>query len=179
QDDDPRVTQDDPGDRQPLLLAAGQPVTALSDDRVVTVGQGADEVVQMRRRSGMDKVRIAGVRARIAQVGGDRSVEQEGVLEHHAQLAGQRGAGDLAQVGAVEQDPAVLRVVKAGDQAGDRGLARAGRTNEGSELARLDGDRQVRHGGPGSTRIGEGDLVEPYFPGDGPELAGAGTITDL
>src|SRR5262249_4245171 len=52
----------------------------------------------------------------------DRGVEQEGVLEHHAQLGGPGGEGHLAQVGAVDEDPPVLLVVEAGDQCGDGGL---------------------------------------------------------
>jgi hypothetical protein len=67
-------------------------------DSVVAVGQGADELVQVRRLRGVGQVGVAGAGAGVAQVVGDRGVEQEGVLEHHAQLAGQRGAGDLAQV---------------------------------------------------------------------------------
>ena len=40
----PRVAQQRAGDREPLLLAAGEPVPARADDGVVAVGQ--------RRRSG-------------------------------------------------------------------------------------------------------------------------------
>src|SRR5215470_10720308 len=109
QNDDLRVAQDDPGDRQPLFFPAGQPVATLADDSVVAVGQGADELVQVRRLRGAGQVGVAGTGAGVAQVVGDRGVKQEGVLEHHAQLGRERGSGDLAQVGAVDQDLAVLR----------------------------------------------------------------------
>jgi hypothetical protein len=41
EDHDRRVLEQHAGDRQPLLLAAGQPVAALADDGVVAVGQPA------------------------------------------------------------------------------------------------------------------------------------------
>src|SRR6266516_5717053 len=37
------------GDREPLLLAAGEAVPALADDGVVAVRERRDELVQMRR----------------------------------------------------------------------------------------------------------------------------------
>src|SRR3546814_5568882 len=42
----PRPGQQQPGDRQPLTLAAGQPVAALADHGVETVGQGVEQVPQ-------------------------------------------------------------------------------------------------------------------------------------
>src|SRR5262249_15178228 len=71
QDDYPRVAQDDAGDGEPLFFAAGQPVATLPDDRVVTVGQGSDEFVQMRRLCGPDQVGVAGFGAGVAEVVGD------------------------------------------------------------------------------------------------------------
>ena len=48
EDQDPRVLQQDAGDRDPLLLAARQLVAALADDRVVAIGQLGDPVVDRR-----------------------------------------------------------------------------------------------------------------------------------
>ena len=50
EDHDDRVLQQQPGDRQALLLAAAQPVAALADHRVVAVGQRGDRVVDPRAR---------------------------------------------------------------------------------------------------------------------------------
>ena len=41
--DDARIAQQHPGDREPLALAAGEPVAALADDGVESVGQRCDE----------------------------------------------------------------------------------------------------------------------------------------
>ena len=45
EDQDPRLGDQRPGDRDPLALAAGERQPALADDRVVAVGQAGDEVV--------------------------------------------------------------------------------------------------------------------------------------
>ena len=45
EDQDPRVDQQGPGDRDPLPLAAGERLAALADERVVAVGQPEDELV--------------------------------------------------------------------------------------------------------------------------------------
>jgi len=45
EDQDAGVFEDHPGDRDSLLFTAGQPVAAFADHGVVSVGQGADELV--------------------------------------------------------------------------------------------------------------------------------------
>ena len=50
EDHDRRVLQQQARDREPLLLAAGQAVPALADDRGVPVGQRRDRVVDAGRR---------------------------------------------------------------------------------------------------------------------------------
>ena len=52
QDQDARVFQDDPGDGDALLLAAGELVAPLADDGVVALGQSSDAVVDGRRARG-------------------------------------------------------------------------------------------------------------------------------
>jgi hypothetical protein len=65
-------------------------------------------------------------------------VREEGVvLEHGVRLAlVGRHRGDVASA---ELDPATIRPLEAGDQPEQRGLPRAGRTEQGEELALLDG----------------------------------------
>ena len=48
EDQDRRVDQECPGDRDPLPLAAGERLAALADQRVVAVGQAEDELVAPR-----------------------------------------------------------------------------------------------------------------------------------
>ena len=82
--DDGRVLEQHPGDGEALLLAAGQPVAPLADERVVAVGQRRDDVVDAGGPAGLDDLGVGGVGSGVAQVGADRVVEQVGVLAHHA-----------------------------------------------------------------------------------------------
>ena len=67
EDDDVGRLEQQPGDGQPLLLAAGQPVAAVADDRVEAVGQRRDEVPDLggaaARRRARRRSRPAGRRA--------------------------------------------------------------------------------------------------------------------
>ena len=56
EDHDRRVFQQQSRDGEPLLLAAAQPVAALTDHRVVSVGQGGDGVVDAGGSAGLDEV---------------------------------------------------------------------------------------------------------------------------
>src|SRR5918996_4145222 len=47
QDEDARVCQDRPGEREQLALSVAQRATALAEDRVVAFGKGRDEVVRV------------------------------------------------------------------------------------------------------------------------------------
>lgn len=63
-------------------------------------------------------------------VGADRVVEQEGVLEHEGDVRHQRVGPDLPEIDASEPDRARGRIHHAGGEAGDGGLAGARRADE-------------------------------------------------
>ena len=73
---------------------------------------------------------VACLRARVGDVVAQRGGEQEGVVGHDGNLASQRGRVDLAHIGAVDEDGALVHVIEARDQHHERGLARAGRTDD-------------------------------------------------
>ncbi len=87
EDEDRRVAQDRPRDRQALLLAAGEAVAALADDGVEPVGQRADQRVDLRGARGILELLVGRVRAREAQVLAHAGVEEVGVLGHEADRA--------------------------------------------------------------------------------------------
>ena len=58
-----RVPQDHPGDRQPLLLATGEPVAALADDGLIALRQGRDQLVDLRGLGGGNDLLVGGIRA--------------------------------------------------------------------------------------------------------------------
>ena len=49
EDDHPRTLEEQPGDRQPLLLTAGEPVPTVADNGVEALGQGVDEPQHLGR----------------------------------------------------------------------------------------------------------------------------------
>ena len=73
---------------------------------------------------------VGGLQAAVADVVHHGAREQVGILEHHAQAAPQVRLFDLIDIDAVVADLAVGDVVKAVDQVGDGGLARAGRATK-------------------------------------------------
>ena len=66
----------------------------------------------------------------------DRAGEEEALLRDDAELPAQRLLPHLAQVGAVDRDRTVGRVVEAREQLGDRRLARARVADERDGRAR-------------------------------------------
>ena len=130
-----RVAQQRAGDRQPLLLAAGEPVPARADDGVVAVGQRGDHVVDLRAPGGGLHLGVGGVGPGVPQVLADRAVQQVGLLGDDADDAGEVGQGQVADVDAVDQHPAGRRVVEPGDQRGQRALARAGLADQRQRAA--------------------------------------------
>ena len=138
EDDYGGVLEQHPGDGQPLLLAARQPVAPLSDHRVVAVGQGRDHVVDAGGAAGLHQPDVRGAGPGVAQVGGHRVVEQVRVLGDGADGGPQRRLGEVAHVGAVDQHSALRHVIQAGHQRHQRGLARARRTDHRHHPARVD-----------------------------------------
>ena len=139
EDQDPGVLEDDAGDREPLLLAAGEAVAALADDRPVAVREGGDELVEVRGPGGRLELVDGRLGAGVEEVAPDRVVPEEGVLEDDADGLADRLQRQLAQVVSVDPHRAGGRVVEAGDQVAGRRLAGAARPDEGDER-------------PGSTR---------------------------
>jgi hypothetical protein len=78
--------------------------------------------------------RHAGSRERDILVNG--AVEQDALLQHHADLAAQPSDVDLADVDAVDQDLAALGAVEALDELCQRRFSRARGTDDAEDLAR-------------------------------------------
>jgi hypothetical protein len=124
------------GDGDALALAAGQGRAVFADHGVVAFRQFQDEVVragQLRRPH-----HLLQRRARIGQrdVVADAAVEQHVLLQHHADLAAQRGGVGQRQIDAIHQHAAALRHVEALHQLGQRALAGAGAADDADHLAR-------------------------------------------
>ena len=134
--EDARIGEHRARDRDALALTAGERETALADDGVVAQGQLLHEVVGAGDPGRALDVGVGRVGAAVRDVGAHGVGEEEGVFEHDADLVADRVEGDVAHVGAVDADGAVLHVVEAGEQEADRRLARPGCADEGHRLAR-------------------------------------------
>ena len=100
-----------------------------------------------------------GFGAGVGDVFGDGPVEEEGVLHNGGDVLPQGLDGDVPDVLPVDADGAGLRLVEAGDELGDGGLADAGRADEGDHLTGLRAEGNVlqhRH----ALHVGEADVIE-------------------
>ncbi len=125
-----------------------------------------------------DDLLLAGVRAAESDVLAHGAGEEEPFLRDDPQLAPQALLGHLAEVVAVDGDPAVARVVEAGEELGDRGLAGAGVPDEGNGRPR--GDAQidpVQDFRPAA--VAEADAFEGDSALDLRERAGLRSVLDL
>ena len=86
QNDDRRITHDRSGDGNPLALPAGQRRSPLTEHRVVNFRELPDELVRVRRlRRCLDFLQVGGG-ASVSDVLGDAGLQQNRLLEHHADL---------------------------------------------------------------------------------------------
>ncbi len=71
----------------------------------------------------------------IEQIFPDCRMKEERFLGHYTNLGGEGIEGYLSNVHPIQQDAAFLRIIKTGDQIGDRALASAAGTDQSSEPA--------------------------------------------
>jgi hypothetical protein len=118
EDEDRRVLQHHSRDRDPLALPAGELDAALAHVRFVAgapvpVLQADDELVRLGLACGRLHLGVARARAAVADVGRDRTVQEGGVLRHHADRRAQGFLRDVADVLPVDANAAALRLVEA------------------------------------------------------------------
>jgi hypothetical protein len=96
--EDGSVLEKGAGDGQPLLLAAGDEAALVTDDGLVALGLGEDEIVRECLAGGVVDLLVGGIEAAVADVLEDGLVEEEGVLADDADVLAQRFLGDRADV---------------------------------------------------------------------------------
>src|SRR6185312_10639184 len=155
-----RVDQQGPGDGDALALAARERVAPLTYDRLVTIRQLPDEGVGPGGHGGGLDVGEVGVGPAVGDVVPHRHGEEEGLVEHDADLSPQAVEGQVAHVVAVDDHGPVVDVVEAGQHPGHGRLPATRTTHQGDCLARahvqLEGVQDV---GPVLV-VAEGDVVE-------------------
>lgn len=137
EDQDRGIGEEGAGDRDPLPLAAGE-LAVLTDHRVVASRELVDAARDLRGlgRAAYVLVRCLGMCE--PDVVPDRGTQQPGVLEDEGDLLVELCARHLAQVHPGDRDPAGGGVGEAGQQLGQRRLARAGMTDERGHGARFE-----------------------------------------
>jgi len=110
---DRRIAQQRPGDRDTLLLAAREAHAALAEVGFIALGQGTQELVTLSCPGcGFDH-RIIGFEAPEADVVRCTGAEQHRILGHQGVAATQFGQLHVAQVATVEGNATRLRIVEA------------------------------------------------------------------
>ena len=141
--EDPRIGENRPGDRDALALAAGQLHAALADDRVVLVIELLDELVTVRDACHFLDLLPRRVRPGERDVLGDRAVEQEVVLQHHAELRAIIGQRHGREVAAIHEHASLLRPIEREHETDQCALAGSGRPDECGRRARGRAKRHV------------------------------------
>src|SRR3712207_6623253 len=159
QDEDARVCQHRPSERDDLALAPAQGAAARPQGGIVAFRERHDEVVGAHGAGRRFYLLPRGVQPAVADVPGHRAGEQERLLEDGRDVAPDAASLDLADVAVVHAHAALGSVVEARDQVGYRGLARARRTYERDRLPRLDLEAHVPEH-RASRLVGEGHALE-------------------
>ena len=166
-------------DGQALFLPAGYVHAALGHLRLHPLRLGVDELTCLGDIGGQLQFLITGVLIAVEQVGLDRTGEQVALLRYEADAVAQFVLAHLPDIHAINLDGAITHLVKARDQADDRGFARAGGANEGRGLARLGGESNVVQSVLFSARVMETDIPEFDRPLEGfGELPGFRQVAD-
>ncbi len=178
ENEDAGVAQDGPGEGDTLALTPGEAVAAFPHHRVVPVGELDDEFVRLGEPRRQSHLLFGGLRGTEGDVLGDRGGEQEGLLEHHRYFSSQVVDENPGDVGPVDLDRSLDGVVEAGNQVGEGGLPRTGRSDQGDRGPPGDPEIDAVEDGR-SVRIGERDPRQPDLAGSLGKRSGLFGIPDL
>ena len=156
---DARIEGQRARERQQLLLPDRQRRAALGDRARVAVRQPLDERLGVHRARRAAHALVVDRRVAEADVVGDRAREQVHVLQHQAEQPAHVGEIELADVDAVDRDPAARHVVEPQQQVDQRRLARAGGADDADALAGADLEADVLEHQV-VVVVGEPDVVE-------------------
>ncbi len=131
------------GNAEQLLLSLRDVAAVFGDNRVVAVGQAADEAVRMGGLGRCKDLLVGGVRLAVGDVLAHGAGPQPCILQHHAVAAAQRGAGHVPDVGTGDFDGAAVDIIEPHEQVDERRLAAARRADDGDALTGFDVQRQA------------------------------------
>ena len=101
-----RIADQGPGNGDSLPLATGKPRARFADFGGVTVGHVDDKFVNAGGGGRLDELLVGGFGEAVDDVVADGAGEEYAFLGNVTYPAGQLGAGELADIGAIEENPA-------------------------------------------------------------------------
>src|SRR5512132_1405394 len=139
----------------------------------VAVGQVDDELVYAGERGRVDDFLVTGIGQPVRDVVADRAGEENTLLRDVAAPSGELGAGELGDVGAVQQDSSRGRTIQALHQLEQRALAGGVAADEPTGAARRDGQIDaIEHRAAGF--VAEAGVFDREDAFQGRQMQGAG-----
>src|SRR5207244_4209630 len=139
----PRIVRKRAGKRNELLLASRECRSSLTNLFLEASRKTTDKVGQINVFSRLRDAAVLDPRRTQPDVSRDCAGEQKWVLKHDPEAAPQFSQIHLFNVDAVDFERALLHVVEAHQQRDDRGLARAGVSDDGNRLAGLNSETHI------------------------------------
>ena len=124
EDQDWRILEHRPRDRNALTLPARELLTALADDGVIAFGKGANELIGFCDACRLDDVGFRRVGGAVRNVLGDGAVKEKHVLAHKSDRRTQVVQVECWQFVTVERHVPLNRIGKAQEQFDQRALRR-------------------------------------------------------
>src|SRR5690242_8087091 len=125
EDQDIRFPDQGSGQHQSLPLASGQPNSALAHDRIVAIGQCADERVGARKLCRLSYVTIVSLGTTVKNIKADRLIENVGILVDDGESGAPGDPIEVVHCGSVNQDLSVLGIAKSQQQVDQCGFSGA------------------------------------------------------
>ena len=144
EDQQGRVLEQRPGDRQTLALAAGKQHAILADLGVEALRQVVDELLGVGSlRRPLDFLARRASQVAVGDVVGHAVVEQRDLLGHQGDVAAQVAQAIILDFNAIKEDLAVIVLVKARNQVGQGRFAATGTADQGDHLPGLGDETDV------------------------------------
>ena len=159
EDDDRRVAQEEPRERDSLSLSAREATSPLSASRVVAALESFDEPGRLRAPGGLFDLRIGGARPSEPDVLPHGGVPDERLLAHDRRRAAKLRQAALGERRAVVGDLACARLVEAEHEVEKRALAGAALAHKADPLARRDVQRDLGERVSLLPRVGEAHVI--------------------
>src|SRR5690606_10048590 len=155
-----RTLDEGPGDGKALSLPTRHVAAALRDRRVEALRHRSYEVLRLRHLERTPHLLFCCFRSSVAQVARHRACEEVRLLRDQTDTLPQRVRLVVTHIDAFDEHSPGSSVEQARDQVDERGLACAGRPDDGDGLTRTDGEAYVLEDSVRRPRIREADPRE-------------------